>query len=165
MEIVRYNDVYKEEIIRLILHIQNEEAGINLSLQEQPDLDDIETIYLQNGGYFWIALNEQGEVIGTIALMNKGDGMGVLKKFFVRADYRSQKVGFQLYKTLLEFCAKHGIETLILDTPSVAKASHKFYERNGFVRITQDELPIPYEYPDRDSYLYINKLTPASPTK
>lgn len=165
MEIVRYNDIYKEDIVRLILHIQNEEAGINLSLQEQPDLSDVETFYLQNGGYFWVALNEQNEVIGTIALMNKGGGMGVLKKFFVRADYRSQKVGFQLYKTLLEFCAKRGIDTLILDTPSVAKASHKFYERNGFVRITKDELPIPYEYPDRDSYLYINKLTPASPTK
>lgn len=70
-----------EEIIRLILHIQNEEAGINLSLREQPDLDGIETFYLQSGGYFRVALNEQGEVIGAIALMSKGGGIGVLKKF------------------------------------------------------------------------------------
>jgi len=158
MRITTYEDKYKDEVIKLILDIQNKEAGIGLSLQEQPDLDDIEASYMKNGGYFWIALDEQGKVIGTIGLMNKKDGVGILKKFFVRAEHRRQKVGLQLYLSLLNFCAIHRLKTLLLDTPAVAKASHRFYEKNGFVKITKDTLPIPYDFPDRNSYLYLKRL-------
>lgn len=158
MLITRYEDGYKEQVIKLILEIQNREAGINLPLEEQPDLQDIKASYIADGGYFWTALNEKGEVIGTIGLMRKEAGVGILKKFFVRRDYRSQKVGLQLYLSLLDFCAEHDYKMLLLDTPAVAAASHKFYERNGFVRITKEELPIHYEFPDRNSYLYLKRL-------
>lgn len=45
----------------------------------------------------------------------------------------------------------------LLDTPAVAVASHRFYERAGFVRITKEQLPFPfpYQYPERDSWLYL----------
>jgi len=158
MVITGYKSKYKEEVIQLILTIQNQEACIDLPLEDQPDLNDVEQAYMKDGGYFWIALDEQEEVIGTIALMNKKGGFGILKKFFVRADYRSQKVGLNLYLALLDFCERQGIRTLILDTPSVAKASHRFYEKNGFAKITKENLPIPYDFPDRDSYLYIKQL-------
>ncbi|MCM1159438.1 MAG: GNAT family N-acetyltransferase [Clostridium sp.] len=158
MEIVGYRDCYKEQVIKLILEIQNMEAGINLSLQEQPDLKDIKASYMADGGYFWTALNEKEEVIGTIGLMRKENGCGILKKFFVHRDYRSRKVGLQLYLSLLDFCMKHYFKMLLLDTPSVAEASHRFYERNGFNRIAKEELPICYEFPDRNSYLYLKRL-------
>ena len=83
MKIETYSGKYDDEIISLILNIQNKEAGIGLSLEEQPDL---------------------------------------------------------------------------LDTPSVAHASHKFYERAGFHRIDTTDLPIAYSYPDRDSFLYMLDL-------
>ena len=34
MEIITYQEKYKQQIIELILHIQNDEAKINLSLAE-----------------------------------------------------------------------------------------------------------------------------------
>jgi len=157
MEIVTYQARYQEQAIDLILSIQNGEAGIGLSLAEQPDLLDIPACYQRDGGEFWLAV-EDGAVVGTLALMKKGEGRGVLKKFFVRADHRGQKVGLQLYRRLLDFAQKQGIVTIVLDTPSVARASHQFYERAGFRRIGKEELPFPYEYPDRDSYLYLLKL-------
>ena len=157
-EIVSYEDRYKEQVISLILGIQNEEAGIGLFIEEQPDLLDIQESYEKDGGHFWVSLDENGEVAGTIGLMKRKKGLGILKKFFVRKDCRSRKVGLRLYLTLLDFGKKAGISKLLLDTPSVAKASHRFYEENGFVRITKEELPIPYEFPDRDSYLYLKLL-------
>ena len=48
--------------------------------------------------------------------------------------------------------------TIILDTPSVAHASHRFYEKSGFCRIDKSELPVPYSYPDRKSILYMLEL-------
>jgi len=157
MKIETYQQKYQQQIIDLILHIQNEEAGIGLSIEEQPDLLDIPLHYEKNGGGFWIAV-ENDAVVGTIALMNCGNGNGVLKKFFVRSDWRSHKLGLALYDTLMEQARKDGYRQLVLDTPSVAKASHRFYERAGFQQITKKELPFPYSYPDRDSLLYLLRL-------
>jgi len=157
MEIMVYHSKYKQQIIDLILHIQNDEARIDLPIEEQPDLLDIPFYYQKDGGEFWIAV-EDDVVIGTIALMNAGNGNAVLKKFFVAEDHRGKKVGYALYMQLNRFAKNAGIKTIILDTPSVAKKSHRFYERSGFVRIQKDMLPFPYRYPDRNSYLYLLKL-------
>lgn len=157
MKIETYHGKYDAEIIALILGIQNEEAKINLSLEEQPDLKDIQGCYQKKGGQFWIARSED-KVIGTIGLMIKPNHCAILKKFFVDAAYRSQKIGFALYRELLTYAKERGVQHLILDTPSVAKVSHRFYEKAGFRRICVEDLPVPYTYPDRDSLLYLLDL-------
>lgn len=157
MEIITYQAKYKQQIIDLILHIQNHEAKIGLSINEQKDLLDIPYYYQKNGGEFWTAV-EDGTVIGTVALMNYGNGNAVLKKFFVEKSHRNQKVGYALYTVLKNYAEERKINTIVLDTPSVAKRSHEFYERAGFKKIEKSLLPFPYEYPDRDSYLYLLKL-------
>lgn len=157
MEITTYNGKYDDQIVSLILNIQNNEAKINLSLDEQPDLKDIAGYYQKNGGEFWLAV-EGDEVIGTIALMMLQNDCAVLKKFFVKSEYRSKKIGLKLYEALLAFAKAGGVRHIILDTPSVAHASHRFYERSGFRKITKDELLTEYTYPDRDSILYMLDL-------
>lgn len=78
LEIETYSGKWDKEILSLILSIQNDEAKIGLSLQEQPDLLDIHRSYQQPGGQFWIALSD-GKVVGTIGLMLKDDHCAVLK--------------------------------------------------------------------------------------
>lgn len=102
MQIETYSGKYDEEIISLILSIQNNEAKIGLSLAEQPDLLNICQYYQQSGGEFWIALCD-GNVIGTIGLMLKEQNCAVMKKFFVKKEYRSQKVGLALYQEVLKY--------------------------------------------------------------
>lgn len=148
---------YDDEIRTLILDIQNNEAKIGLSLQEQPDLLDIRRSYQQDGGQFWIALDDE-QVIGTIGLMIKERHCAALKKFFVKKEFRSRKVGLALYENLLEYAGKQDVRHIILDTPSVARVSHRFYEKAGFRKIVPDELPVAYSYPDRDSFLYMLDL-------
>ncbi len=153
MEIIRFEEKYKADVISLILDIQNNEAKINLSIQEQPDLYDIEDAYINNGGDFWLAI-DNGEIVGTIGLMKIDKDWGALKKFFVRADHRSKKVGLALYEALLDFAKDKGYRHIILDTPSVATKSHNFYERAGFKQIGKSDLEVEYHYPDRHSILY-----------
>ena len=157
MEIITYKEKYKEQIIDLILHIQNDEAGINLSLEEQPDLLDIPGCYEKDGGEFWLAV-ECDKLIGTLALMNKGDGNAVLKKGFVRAEYRKQGILGGLYKRLMDFAEENGFKTFVFDTPSVATNCHRFFEKRGYKRISREEIPFPYDFPDRDSYVYLKQL-------
>lgn len=154
MYIETYCGKYDEQIIKLILDIQNKESRINLSLEEQPDLLDIKHCYQDDGGEFWLALSD-GEVIGTIALMMKQDKCAVMKKFFVKKEFRSQKIGLALYNRLLEYAKAKRVEHIILDTPSVAVNSHRFYEKAGFRKIDAQELPVPYSFPDRNSLLYM----------
>lgn len=157
LQIETYSGTYDDDIISLILTIQNTEAKINLSLQEQPDLLNIKQAYQQNGGNFWIARSNK-EVIGTIGLMLRENNYSIMKKFFVKKEYRSQKVGLALYKELLKFAKSSNVQHIVLDTPSVAHEAHKFYEKAGFYQIDAAQLPIPYVYPDRNSILYILDL-------
>ncbi len=152
-----YSGGYDDEIIELILSIQNEEAKINLSLEEQPDLKDIKGYYQQGGGEFWIA--KFGEkVVGTIGLIMRENNCAILKKFFVRAEYRSQRVDLALYRELYSYALKLSVKHIILDTQSVASASHRFYEKAGFHKTDLEHLPVSYTYPDRNSILYILDL-------
>lgn len=157
LQIETYRKKYKDDIISLILDIQNNESHINLSLQERPDLLDISRCYQQEGGEFWIALSGN-KVVGTIGLMLKEQNCAVMKKFFVKKEFRSQKIGLALYNELLKFAKNAGVQCIILDTPSVAQVSHKFYEKSGFRKISSIELPISYSYPDRNSILYMLDL-------
>lgn len=154
MVIERYTPVFHEQVVSLILSIQNEEAEINLSYDEQPDLKDIEASYQTGGGDFWIA-REGERVIGTIGLYPLDDQVAVLKKFFVAREYRGKRVGHALYQELLKFAVAHGFSSLILDTPSVAAESHRFYEKAGFRQIKPSELPVKYTFPDRDSLIFL----------
>jgi len=116
MEIITYREEYRQQIIDLILHIQNDEAKINLSLEEQPDLLDIPNYYEKNGGEFWLAVDDK-RVIGTLALMNKGNGNGILKKGFVVKEHRKCGILSELYKTLLDYAKKNNMKQLMFDTP------------------------------------------------
>lgn len=157
MEIITYQEKYRQEIIDLILHIQNDEAKISLSLEEQPDLLDIPTYYEKNGGKFWLTV-EDNMVIGTLALMNMGNGNGILKKGFVKKEYRKCGILTELYQNLLAYAKENNMRQLMFDTPSVASDCHRFFEKAGYRRISKNEQPFEYEYPDRNSYLYLLRL-------
>ncbi|QBE61861.1 GNAT family N-acetyltransferase [Pseudoduganella lutea] len=156
ISIVPYREELKAQVIDLILHIQNVEAGVGISAQEQPDILAIQSSYLDQGGGFWVALDESGQVAGTIGLQREDAITAVLKKFFVRADHRGTPEGpaIRLYAELLAFASGAGIRTIVLDTPAVATRSHAFYERAGFRKIDKADLPVAYDYPDRGSLLF-----------
>ncbi|MNY29254.1 acetyltransferase [compost metagenome] len=155
-----YDDSYKEEVIKLILHVQNVEYEVGISLKEQPDILDIYSNYINDGGNFWIALNDNGEVVGSIGLQKKNKEVAVLKKFFVYKDYRGKEFGTgkKLYEALLNFAKKQGFSKIILDTPSKATRSHGFYKKVGFKEIDKEDLPIKYDYPDRNSIIFLLEL-------
>lgn len=148
------------EIADLVLSIQNDEAGLDLSVDDQPDLLRIAETY--RGGGFWVAVDGRDAIVGSIGLLVYGR-IGVLKKFFVAKTYRGNGgPAFGLLDALLTRGRVLGLTDIVLDTPSVATRSHAFYERNGFRRATASDLPPAYDYPDRNSILYRLQLG-ASP--
>lgn len=160
MNIISYEEKYKNQVIALILYLQNFDNKVDLSLNEQNDLCDISKYYVKNGGGFWLAINSSDDVVGTLGLMKKSGQYGILKKFFVNPDYRGKKKGVssKLYNCLVDHAKANGITCIILDTPSKCTRAHNFYVKKGYQQIEQNDLPIHYDFPDRNSYFFIRYL-------
>ena len=150
-----YNDLHKHEVADLILSIQNAEFGIPITLELQPDLNTIPEFYQTNNGNFWIAKIDD-EIIGTISLLDIGNGRGALRKMFVRKDYRGKEfgVGQKLLITLLEWCRHRGIAEIFLGTTEKFIAAQRFYEKNGFKEIPKKELPETFPVMEVDIKFY-----------
>lgn len=152
-----YSDT--DDIIKLVLHCQNDGTRPLVSVNDQPDLLHIKEEYIDTGGNFWVA-RDNNKLAGTIGLYLCENNIAILKKFFVYEKYRSapHHLGQKLYFTLLEFAQKNGIKTLILDTPKNTERAHKFYIKAGFKPIKKEDLPVQYSYPYADSDFFILEI-------
>lgn len=155
MMIQIYSPDYKEQVIDLILNIQCREFQINISLEDQPDLNNIPGFYQISAGNFWVA-TVNGEVIGTIALIDIGDGQGVIRKMFVKPTFRGTSSGTarMLLESLLNWSVEQGFQALFLGTTEKFKAAHRFYEKNGFKQVSKTELPSTFPIMKVDSRFY-----------
>ena len=86
-----YTDNHKKEVADLILQIQKYEFNIPITLEQQPDLNQIPSYYQTNNGNFWIAKNED-QIIGTISLLDIGNHQGALRKMFVQQKFQGQRI-------------------------------------------------------------------------
>ena len=145
-----------DAVSALVLGIQNDEFNLGLSICDQADLTDIDSYYLRSNGTFLVAENDRSDIVGTIGLLRLRADLGVMKKFFVAAPYRGKTHGTAqaLYKTFLNFARSEGIHQIVLDTPSAATRSHGFYRSVGFVEIARNDLPLMYDFPERDTLFF-----------
>lgn len=155
IEITPYKDLYKDQIIRLILKIQTEEFNIPVSRHDQPDLEQIDTFYQTGTGNFWVAL-DGSKVIGTIALIDIGHAQTALRKMFVDHGYRGKDIGIAqaLLDTLIKWCENNSVKEIYLGTIDVFLAAHRFYEKNGFQEISKLTLPQAFPIMPLDTKFY-----------
>jgi GNAT superfamily N-acetyltransferase len=149
------NNDYCNEIIDLILPIQQIEFNVPVTIEDQPDLSDIETNYHQTGGGFWGALQE-GQLVGTIALISIGDGAGAIRKMFVRKEFRGKelRIAQRLFDNMVTYCKNNGIVDLYLGTVNKLEAAIRFYERNGFVQLNKTDLPASFPIMSADNVFF-----------
>jgi putative acetyltransferase len=83
----------------------------------------------------WVALNESGEVVGSVALRDLGDGVVELKRMYLRPDERGHGLGKRLLAIALEWARAHGNEAVRLDTSERMVTAQRLYEAQGFRRV------------------------------
>jgi putative acetyltransferase len=148
------------QIPKLVLDIQQGEFGVPITLADQPDLLDIPNFYQKNKGQFWVAENELGEVVGTIALIDSGKKFGTIRKMFVRADYRGKAhgTGQKLFETLENWAILNDFDQLLLGTRDQLEAAIRFYERNGSSIISKENLPHGFPLMSVDNIFCVKNL-------
>ena len=139
--ITPYRDEFNAQVIDIVTSTQRE-FNVPVTLDDQPDLKKIPEIYQQKGGNFWVALDGDN-VIGTIALIDRGEHTGVLRKMFVRPNYRGKEKGIskRLLDTLMDWAREQDIRDIYLGTNTLLPAAPRFYEKNGFQLVENDILP------------------------
>lgn len=159
MQIVPFSAELEAEVIDLIVGIQRGEFGIDIDADRQPDLRSIPAFYQLGAGNFWVARVDE-RVVGTISLLDIGQGQGALRKMFVHPEFRGPEIGAarSLLGALLEWAGEHSIHDVFLGTTAVFRAAHRFYEKNGFVEIPKLGLPPTFPIMDVDTRFYHLRL-------
>ena len=159
IEIVPFESKHAEGVVTVILPIQQSEFEIPISLELQPDLQNIPAYYRRGSGNFWVALANE-EVVGTVALLDIGNNQGALRKMFVKAAYRGPEHGVakRLLGTLFQWCQERGVQEVYLGTTAKFLAAHRFYEKNGFGEIARSELPQSFPVMAVDTKFYCRTL-------
>ena len=157
ISIEEYRAEYQQEVVELILQIQQQEYGIQITTEDQPDLFEIESFYQKGNGNFFVAIRNN-EVIGTISILDIENDQVALRKLFVKKEYRGSlyKTASSLLTRAMEYASEKSIKQIYLGTTPEFLAAHRFYEKNSFIQIYQEELPskFPLVKVDRLFYQY-----------
>ena len=142
-------------VVDLVLSIQREEFGMAITSDDQPDLLDVLGFNCRGAGHFWVAV-KSGKVIGTIGLLDIGNGRGALRKMFVARPWRGRELGIasRLLECLVNWAKAHGLSEIYLGTTEWFDAARRFYVRNGLVETSRDELPDRFPVMAVDSRFY-----------
>jgi len=103
---------------------------------EDEDLFKISQIY-NDRGRFWVAI-ESDKIIGTVAIRDLGNNVAKLNRMFVLVDYHGSGIGQELLNTAINFAKGQKYSEIILNTSILMHRAHHFYEKNGFVKYSED---------------------------
>ncbi|CCM74681.1 GNAT family N-acetyltransferase [Rhizobium mesoamericanum] len=149
-------------VFSVILPIQREEFGIEITADDQPDLSSISDFYQSGKGQFWVAVRN-GQIVGTIGLKDIGNEQTALRKMFVAADLRGREHGLaaRLLAELLAHAEAEGIKEIFLGTTDKFLSAHRFYEKNAFAEVSRGELPRSFPLMAVDSKFYRRSIIAA----
>lgn len=133
MRIIKFDTQYRDDLIFMILEAKNalgRVPGLN------DDLLDIQQNYFDKGDIFWIALDDNDRVIGSVgynSILNSDDV--VLHRLFVKANLKRQGIGTALLRTAEEYIKAIGKKAVIvhLGNKEHFYESWQFYPKHGFV--------------------------------
>lgn len=111
MKIIKFEEKYRDDLIFMILEAKNALGRIPGLNQ---DLLDIKAHYFDNGDMFWIAIDDNNRVIGSVGYRTNEDMTSVtLHRLFVKCSFKHQGIGTNLLKTAESYIESIGKKRFI----------------------------------------------------
>jgi GNAT superfamily N-acetyltransferase len=104
------------------------------------DLLDIIGNYILTGNMFWIAIDDNDRVIGSIGTKIVSKNEMWLKRLYVKSTMKRQGIGKKLYENAEEFAIQKGIHKIYTRFSSDYIEAQKFYPSIGFLEIAPYEM-------------------------
>lgn len=92
----------------------------------------------------WVAYSDTVP-IGCIAYRKKSEGIGEVKRLFIRREYRGKGISKKLLDTVEGYAKEQGCHTLFLDTRITLEPAVSLYRSCGFSIVFQQGLYIQME--------------------
>jgi len=133
MKIIPFEESYRDDLIFMILQAKDA-LGRKPGLNE--DLLDIKSHYFDKGGRFWIAIDENDRVIGSVGYVRvDGTNEAFIHRLFVKVVEKHKGIGTALLK-VAEECMKNNkilVSKVHLGIPKEEWfESYSFYPKYGY---------------------------------
>ncbi len=101
----------------------------------EENLDDFTSVRPPKGIIYMIETDENA--VGMGALRELSEGVGEIKRMYIRPEYRGRGLGKKLLKKLIEKAREFGYTVLRLDTADFMTAAQNLYRSAGFKEINE----------------------------
>lgn len=102
-----------------------------------PMLGRLSEVYRSEDGCYWAAVSSDGRPAGGCGIGPSSEaGLCELQKMYLIPEVRGTGLAQRLLETALAFASQR-YERCFLETLESMTAAQRFYERNGFVRISE----------------------------
>ncbi|MBO6792347.1 MAG: GNAT family N-acetyltransferase [Balneolaceae bacterium] len=136
VEILNYNDNYKEDLKRLTLEWL--EKGFIVEPEDLKFIENPTNYVIDNGGFIFLA-RRNNEIVGTVSLFKVENNKYELAKLAVTEKYQGLKLGKRLMHVAIDKCIEIAAEQVILYTTKKLEAAYNLYVRLGFVEIKEEK--------------------------
>ena len=109
------------------------------------DLADPATHYDGTTGWFAVAEDETGRVVGCVGLTDEGDGLFELHRLYVLAATRRTGTGGGLVQWVLDMAKAHSARRMVLYSDIAFEDAHRLYRRFGFTNHRFRYAPDPWQ--------------------
>lgn len=96
---------------------------------------------LNDGGHILIAILKE-KVVGTVALIKRGDQIFELSKMAVTEEHQGIGIGKMLINACIKYAKENGCKRLFLDSSTTLSPAISLYTKYGF-----KEIPVPEDTP------------------
>ena len=124
-----------ESVVRLVGSVLAEYGFTPQTGGVEKDLAEAHMRYAGARAGVWVAVDDDGAIVGSVAVRPKEGSTCELKRLYVRMDKRGAGIGQTLYAHAEAFARAAGYERIWLDSSRRFALAHRLYERNGFALV------------------------------
>ena len=137
MKIIKYESKYRDDLIFMVKEKKN---ALNRIPTLNDDLLDIDGYYFNKGDMFWIMIDDNNRVIGSVGCNLLQNGEAVLHRLYVKSNLKRQGLGTKLLETAEDFARKNGknVMKLHLGEKTTYFESGCFYPKHGYIEYRPD---------------------------
>ncbi len=120
-----------DKVRTLISDIMQGEFAEESAAYALQDLDDPVHYYGGSNDIFMVA-EKDGRIIGTVAIKEDSPGTALLRRMFVRKEFRGKGYGDKLMKSAVEFCFERSYQNVIFRGTDRMRQALKLCLKEGF---------------------------------
>ena len=133
MKIIPYKGKYKDDLIFMILQAKD---ALGRKPSINGDLLDIKSNYFDRGDMFWLAIDENDRVIGSIGYSKiENTNEAFIHRLYVKASEKHKGIGTALLQVAENEMIKQGIAVSLVHLGEPKEQwfeSYSFYPKHGY---------------------------------